>query len=45
MKEAGMAEEQMVAAKPTADLQIARGADDAVSAQFVRKVYQTAAKR
>lgn len=40
-----MTEDQAVAAKPAADVQAARQADDMLSAQFVRKVYETAAKK
>jgi len=41
MKAAGMTEDQVVAAKPAADVQAQRGADDMVSERFVRLVYQT----
>jgi glyoxylase-like metal-dependent hydrolase (beta-lactamase superfamily II) len=41
MKAAGMSEDQVVAAKPAADIQAKRGADDMVSERFVRLVYQT----
>ena len=41
MKAAGMTEDQVVAAKPAADVQARRGADDMVSERFVRLVYQT----
>lgn len=45
MKAAGMTEDQVVAAKPAADVQASRGADDAVSARFVRAVYESVAMR
>jgi cyclase len=41
MKAAGMTEDQVVAAKPAADVQGQRHADDMVSERFVRLVYQT----
>ena len=41
MNAAGMTEDQVVAAKPAADVQAQRGADDMVSERFVRLVYQT----
>ncbi len=41
MKAAGMTEDQVVAAKPTADVQEQRHADDMVSERFVRLVYET----
>lgn len=41
MKAAGMTEDQVVAAKPAADVQAQRHADDMVSERFVRLVYQT----
>lgn len=41
MKAAGMTEDQVVAAKPAADVQEQRHADDMVSARFVRLVYET----
>ena len=40
-----MTEDQVVEAKPAADLQAARQADDKLSEQLVRKVYETAAKK
>jgi glyoxylase-like metal-dependent hydrolase (beta-lactamase superfamily II) len=41
MKARGMTEDQVVAAKPAADVQAQRHADDMVSERFVRLVYQT----
>jgi glyoxylase-like metal-dependent hydrolase (beta-lactamase superfamily II) len=41
MKASGMTEDQVVAAKPAADVQEQRHADDMVSERFVRLVYQT----
>ncbi len=45
MKVAGMTEDQVVAAKPAADVQASRGADDMTSARFVRAVYESVAMR
>jgi cyclase len=41
LKASGMTEDQVVAARPAADLQAQRHADDMVSERFVRLVYQT----
>ncbi len=41
MKSAGMTEDQVVAAKPAADVQAQRHADDMLSERFVRLVYET----
>ena len=41
MKAAGMTEDQVVAARPAADVQAQRHADDMVSERFVRLVYET----
>jgi glyoxylase-like metal-dependent hydrolase (beta-lactamase superfamily II) len=45
MKLAGMSEDEVVAAKPAADLQASRHADDAAAGRFVRTVYETVIKK
>ena len=45
MKAAKMSEDEVVAAKPAADVQASRHADDKISESFVRAVYETVAMK
>ena len=45
MKADGMTEDQVVTAKPAADVQASRGANDMASEQLIRKAYETVAMK